>query len=135
MVYFMVSATDGSKGKLAALFEIKLHFVYWQHCLKSNYTLCKQHTAITLWTVSHERVNLFLKLLATFLPSCEHRTIHSMDCPFLVKGNYVSTEGLHIPSPFIYLIDLLKAYSPVIRTGSPQGFSLVQVLHKSIKSI
>ena len=32
---------------------------------------------------------------------------------------------------FIYLfIDLLKAYRPVNRTGSPQGFSQVQISHK-----
>ena len=33
---------------------------------------------------------------------------------------------------FLYL--LLKAYSPVNRTGSPQGFSQIQILHMSQKT-
>ena len=43
-----------------------------------------------------------------------------------------TTYNQHIDSTLAiyWLIDLLKAYSPVDRTGAPQGFSQVQISHK-----
>ena len=39
----------------------------------------------------------------------------------------IKTKPCHVLVPFIYL---LKSYSPVNHTGSPQGFSQVQIPHK-----
>ena len=75
----------------------------------------------------------FLFDLLLMLQSCPWRicTALRLCCQFSADTLDLETDRLFIYLLiylFIYLF--IKAYSPVNRTGSPQGFSQVQILHK-----
>ena len=83
------------------------------------------------FTVQHERgrVGVEIENSAVFItcPVKFHHTAREADCWLCMSVTL--TEFVYL---FIYL---LKAYSPVNRTGSSQGMSLVQNLHKFNGSI